>query len=157
VLTGALCAASAVGLWRTAHRPAVATVLIGAAGLGLEGSGVCVTDPVSGYSPGTPDARAGYSGTTAALHDAIAVPIFLGLPAGHGDRRHGTRGGPAGACVRWSSGAALVTAATFAGAGAGFAQHPTFVRLGGLYQRVCVSIAFAWLTTPLLRTRRAAS
>lgn len=152
VVTGALYLAAAAGMWRSPRRSATVTVLIGAAGAGLVGSGVFVTDPVSGYPPGTPDLLPGYSGPTAALHDAFAVPVFLGLPAAalvEAYRSRADRG-----WARYSAATALVMAVTFVGAGAGFAQSPAVVRYGGLFQRACVTAGFGWLTALAVRTLR---
>ncbi len=60
--------------------PRSGAILIGAVGVGLLGSGAFITDPVSGYPPGTPDLLTSYT-TSGALHDAFSVPVFLGLPA----------------------------------------------------------------------------
>ena len=47
---------------------------------GLIGAGAFVTDPISGYPPGTPDIPAGRS-TSGVLHDLLSVPTFIGVPA----------------------------------------------------------------------------
>jgi hypothetical protein len=54
-------------------------LLIGAIGIGLIGAGVFLTDPVSGYPPGTP-ATSDYT-WHGALHDLFSAPTFLGWPA----------------------------------------------------------------------------
>ncbi|MHA6782805.1 DUF998 domain-containing protein [Pseudonocardia saturnea] len=128
-------------------------VLIGAAGVGLVGAGVFVTDPVSGYPPGSPAVQEGHSCTVAALHDAFSVPVFLGLPVAAGvEAWRSRRTDP-----RWagySAATAVAMAVTFVGAGAGFAQHPRVVRFGGLLQRVSIGTGFAWTSAVALRALR---
>jgi hypothetical protein len=128
-------------------------ILLAASGLGLIGSAIFVTDPVSGYPPGTADALE--QPTTAGfLHDVSAVPIFLGLPAAQllyarAFRRAGRRGWPA-----YSAGTAAAMFTGFALASAGFAQTPAFVRVGGLLQRAAVISALGWETALALQALR---
>ena len=94
-VTGMLMLAGALGLSRAAAdtaRPRSGSVFLAAAGIGLLGSAAFVTDPVSGYPPGTPELLTQRT-TPALLHDLFGVPTFLGLP-----RRK--------RCVRLHSGAA---------------------------------------------------
>lgn len=82
-VTGTLVLAAAGGLAR-AGRPAasspVTPALIGVAGAGLTGSAVVTTDSVSGYPPGTPDART-HPSLAGAAHTVVAIVVFTGLPA----------------------------------------------------------------------------
>ena len=97
-VAGALYVIYAVGLWRapkTVVGTRLGTILIGAAAVGLLGAAAFLTDPVSGYPPGTPSAPGDYT-TSGALHDLFSIPTFLGLPAagfvfGHWFRKIGNR------------------------------------------------------------------
>jgi Protein of unknown function (DUF998) len=83
VVAGGLTLAFAVGLWRALRPLGGSTwgpLLVGAHGIGLLGAGIFVTDPVSGYPPGTPDHLAAYGSAHAALHDLFSVGTFVGLP-----------------------------------------------------------------------------
>jgi Protein of unknown function (DUF998) len=155
-VAGTLVLAGAAGLWRAAD-PAVTgragAALIGAAGAGLAGSAAFVTDPVSGYPAGTPDAL-GQPSRTGTIHNLCAIPIFLGLPAaalicGSRSWRSGQRG-----FGLYSAGTAVVMPAAMAVAGAGFGQSPKLVGLGGLFQRVAIITGFAWLTAVFARALR---
>jgi hypothetical protein len=154
---GTLFLAAAAGLAR-ARVPAgsgrAVPALVGAAGAGLIGAAVFVTDPVSGYPPGTPDAPTEPTRTGNA-HSLVAVPVFVGLPAAAlacgwrswrtGQHRFGL----------YSAGTAVTMLTTMALAGAGFGQVPRLVSLGGLFQRVSIVTGFGWLTALCARALRA--
>ena len=84
--TGTLLLAGAAGLYRArlvrrgAGGELGRSALIGAAGAGLLASASFVTDPVSGYPPGTPEAIE-HPSRTGTIHNLSAIPVFLGLPA----------------------------------------------------------------------------
>ena len=156
-VAGALYLGYAVGLWRaprTVVGTRIGTILIGAAAVGLLGAAAFLTDPVSGYPPGTPSAPSDYT-TSGALHDLFSAPTFLGLPAagfvfGHWFRRSGNR--------RWatySTGSAVMMLVFFGLASAAFNQVAVLVSFGGLFQRTTVAIGFAWLTGLAIHTLRA--
>lgn len=155
LVAGALYLAFAVGLLRSRRHgdvaPRVGAVLIGAVAVGLLGAGTFVTDPVSGYPPGTPDALTSYS-TSGALHDAFSVGTFVGLPAAalafarffwrQGNRRW----------AGYSVATALAFLVGFILTSAAFNQAPALVAYGGLCQRTTVVIGFSWLTLLAIRT-----
>ena len=153
---GVVYLAAAVGLHRSTTPLAARStpVLLGAAAVGLIGSGSFVTDPVSGYPPGTPAAADGYT-IPGALHDAFAVPTFLGIPiaalgAGVSAWQAGRR--------RWaltSMTAAGVMLWAFGLASAAFGQQPRLVAYGGFFQRLSVVAGFGWITTLMAQARRA--
>ena len=159
VLTGLLYGAGAVGLAQ-APRQAVGSracpELVAAAALGLIGSGVFVTDPVSGYPPSTSDASVP-PGRAAALHHICGVPIFLGIPvaallsADSFARRRELGWGI------YSAATAAVMATTSILASSAFAQNPKLVASGGLLQRTAICAGFGWLKAISIRTRRARS
>ena len=141
-VVGILTLAFAVGL---VHLPGarhkVGGILVGIWGVGLIGAGAFVTDPVSGYPPGTPPTPAGAT-TSGTLHDLFSVAAFFALGAACFVLAGG-RG------WRWTiysvlSGAAFLGA--FFVASIGFSQTEPFVEVAGLWQRVCVVIGWAWLT-----------
>jgi hypothetical protein len=154
---GALYTAGAVGLARDSRASIgsrVGTLLVGAAGAGLIGSGAFLTDPISGYPPGTPDApaRPTRCGVT---HDLCAMPTFLGLPAAQLVFARAFRHGGHRLWARYSAASAGVMGSSFALASASFGQVPRLVPYGGAFQRLSVSVGFAWLTAFFLRARRA--
>jgi len=134
----------------------VGPFLLGASALGLLGSAAFVTDPVSGYPPGTPDALVDRT-TTGGLHDLSAVPIFLGLPAAQliYARAFHRAGRPGWAA--YSAGSAAVMVGGMVLASAGFAQVPRWVRFGGLFQRVAIASGLGWQTALAVDSRRRAS
>ena len=147
-VTGTLVIAGAAGL-RRAGDPAAGTrvgpALIGAAGASLIGSAAFVTDPVSGYPPGTPDALTQPS-RTGIMHNLTAVPVFLGLPAaaftcGWRSARAGHLG-----FGLYCAATATTMLATTAMASAGFNQSPRLVNLAGLFQRASIVTGCGWLT-----------
>ena len=147
-VTGTLFLAGAAGLGRTAD-PALTSragrVLIGAAGVGLIGSAVFATDPVSGYPPGTPDALTQPT-RTGMLHNLAAVPVFVGLPAAAFIcSRQSIRAGHRG-FGRYCAATATTMLATMALAGPGFNQSPRLVNHAGLLQRASIITGFGWLT-----------
>jgi hypothetical protein len=156
-VTGGLYAAFAAGLPgspEASTRSRVGPIVIGAVAVGLIGSGVFLTDPISGYPPGTPAARPSYGSTAAALHDLSAVPVFLGIPAAgliYSWRFH-RAGHPLWSA--YSAGSALAMLGGFGLASAAFAQTPSLVKYGGLFQRAAVGAGLGWLTALAVRTLR---
>jgi hypothetical protein len=133
IVAGALVVAFAVGtrlgFW--------GSLFIGLVGLGLVGSGIFTTDPVSGYPPGSP-AVSEYT-WHGLVHDLFAIPTFVGWPI---------------ACFvlarrfrPWYSIASGVAfTVMFVLTNAAFAQTPGLVEFGGLFQRLTIIIGFTWLT-----------
>jgi hypothetical membrane protein len=156
VVSGALLAAGAAGLWRDGD-PAVRTctgcALVGLSGVGLLLAGVFTTAPVSGYPPGTPPEPAAYS-TTELLHDVVSMPTFVGLPVAalcfaRAFHRAGRPGWAAG-----SAAAGVVVFVAFLLASAGFTQAPALAAAGGLYQRISIVAGLGWVTAVCLRQLR---
>jgi Protein of unknown function (DUF998) len=161
-VTGTLVLAGAAGLWR-ARDPAdlalstrAGQVLIGAAGAGMIGAAVFVTDPVSGYPPGTPDALSAPS-RTGTVHNLVAVPVFFGLPAAAFicARRPARIRNPGFAL--YSAATATTMLATSLLAGAGFSQSPRLVNRAGWFQRASIVTGFGWLTALSARALKRAS
>ena len=165
MLVGGLYCVAARGLVRSSSRvgePAVVPALVCAAGVGLIGSGVFVTDPVAGFPP---EHAAGAVGATAEvaptrsgqLHNLCAIPIFVGLPAaalvdaGSAVRRreYGWAACCAGTAIGMASACALF--------GAAFGGAPTLVPRGGLFQRISIATGFGWLSALSIRALRPAS
>jgi hypothetical protein len=150
LVAGSLTVAFAIGLaTRQGVRRKLGAILVGVWGVGLVGAGLFVTDPVSGYPPGTPPLPEDMS-TAGALHDLFSVPAFLALSA---------------ACFvlawgegwRWAvysvlSGIAVFVA--FAVSGAGFSQTESVVDVAGLWQRISVVTGWTWLVVLAVRAQR---
>jgi hypothetical protein len=147
---GALYLAGAVGLLRTGRRGVSVPVLVGAAAVGLLGAAAFPTDPISGYPPGTA-AIADPRTTTGRLHDLFGIPVFLGIPAAaFVEARRARRAGHTGwAFASAGSGASMLAFLVLASAG--FAQKPSLVARGGLFQRASIVSGLGWLTALMLR------
>ena len=147
IVTGLLMLAFAIGLRRAFRPPEGSTwgpLLVGVWAIGLLGAGIFVTDPVSGYPPGTPDAvQYSWHG---ALHDLFSLPGFVALSAACFvfARRFAARGERGWAI--YSAVTGVVFAVAFVLASAGFGQAEGLVDLAGLFQRVAVTVGFGWLT-----------
>ncbi len=156
VVTGALYLATAAGLARQPRKvvgSGATPVLLAAAGAGLVGSGVFLTDAIGGLSdaPASGDRQRSREGL---LHDLCAIPIFVGIPvaaaaSGRGFAKQGYSGW---AC--YSRASALGMATTFVLFGAAFVDAPGLVAWGGLFQRVSIAAGFGWLTALSMRARR---
>ncbi|TCO22095.1 uncharacterized protein DUF998 [Kribbella steppae] len=146
LVCGVLTIAFAVGLWRSGIR--TGAVLIGVWGVGLIGAGLFVTDPVSGFPVGTP-ATIDYT-TIGALHDGFSVPAFLALAAAQVVLSRGQG-------WKWLT-YSLLSATTFVVcfllASSGFSQTASLVDVAGLFQRLAVTIGWAWMFALALRIRR---
>ncbi len=150
IITGALLLAFAVGVRRVTHST-WGPLLIGAVGVGLIGAGVFVTDPISGYPPGSPDRLVNYS-TSGTLHQLFSTLVFVGLPAaclvfarrfwGQGER----------AWASYSAATAVAFLVAFLLASVAFSQT-ALVDYGGLFQRISLTAGFVWLTLLALHLR----
>jgi hypothetical membrane protein len=148
LVAGLLMLAFAIGLRRAFRPPEGSTwgpLLVGVWAVGLLGAGLFVTDPVSGYPPGTPDRMSGYS-CHGALHDLFSLFAFvaLGVACFVFGRRFAGRGEHGRAIYSVVSGIVFVVA--FVLSSAGFGQAAGLVDLAGLFQRVAVIVGFGWLT-----------
>jgi hypothetical protein len=157
VVTGVLLLAFAGGVLADGGTGRWVPLLLGLLAVGLVGAGVFVADPISGYPPGTPPQPV--RTTAGALHELFSTPVFTALPAACFvlARRCGVRGRPRWAA--YSAGTGVVFLAAFVLSSLGFAQHPAFVAVGGLWQRLALTVGFAWiaaLAVHLLRRRKAA-
>ncbi|WP_367049485.1 DUF998 domain-containing protein [Streptomyces sp. Je 1-332] len=145
LFTGSLTLIFAVGLWR-AGPSCWGALLVGVWAVGLLGAGAFRTDPVSGYPVGTPDqlqrpTRAGV------LHDLFSLIGFLALAAAC--FVFAISNSPGWALYSIASG--VLFAATMALASAAFSQHQRWVDLGGLIQRVSLTIGLTWQTLLAVR------
>ncbi|MDX1435570.1 MAG: DUF998 domain-containing protein [Anaerolineales bacterium] len=148
LITGMLMLAFAVGV-RGVFRPRGlsrwAAVFLAAAGVGLVGAGLFVTDPMNGYPPGTPLVPTDFT-VPGRLHRAFSALFFGGLPLS------------AFSFARWFSRQGHSTWATYSRASAwGFlaafvVTTVAFLGVGGLddmaglLQRFTLVIGWAWVT-----------
>jgi Protein of unknown function (DUF998) len=146
LVVGLLTIAFAVGLWRSRLR--AGAVLIGVWGVGLLGAGLFVTDPVSGFPVGTPPIS-DYT-TSGALHDGFSLPAFLALAAAMIvlSRGHGFK------WLLYSLLSATAYLVCFGLASAGFNQAASLADVAGLFQRLTVTIGWAWTVVLALRVLR---
>lgn len=153
IVAGLLYVAGAVGLAGGSKRAVgsrATPAFVAAAGIGLIGSGLYVTDPVSGYPIGS-SAQSTTPSRTGQMHNACAVPIFVGIPlaaavAARSFRRSGDR-----PWTRYSVGTSVAMAATTVLFGAAFGQNDHLVARGGLIQRASIATGFGWLTAVSIR------
>jgi Protein of unknown function (DUF998) len=149
LLAGSLTLAFAVGL-RRALRPLGGStwgpLLVAAHGIGLLGAGIFITDPVSGYPPGTPDHLPGYGSASAALHDLFSIGTFVGLPLACLvlARRFAAWDRRGWAAYSTATGIAFAVGTVLTGLA--FNQAEPLVELGGLLQRTTVTLGWTWLT-----------
>jgi Protein of unknown function (DUF998) len=158
IVTGLLMLAYAVGLRRALRPGPGATwgpLLVALCAIGLIGAGVFVTDPLSGYPPGTSD-RLEYT-TRGALHDVFSLPVFTALPAACFvfTRRFVTRGERGWALYSAVTGVVFIVA--FLLAGTGFDQAEGLVDVAGLFQRIALTAGLGWLALLALHIRGAGS
>jgi hypothetical membrane protein len=153
LVAGALLVAGAAGLWLD-DDPAVRTrpgvVLVALAGAGLMLSGVFTTAPVSGYPPGTPPEPVAYT-IEQALHDLVAIPIFLGLPLATWAFAWALLGAGHRVWAASSATAGLAMLVLFMLSGMGFSQDPALRADAGLYQRLSIAVGLGWVTAVSLR------
>jgi hypothetical protein len=144
LVTGSLVAAFAVGV-RRCEGTLWGPLLIGLIGVGLIGAGIYAADPMSGYPPATPALPE--RTIQGKLHDAFSALVFLGLPVGC--FVFARRGGRTWAVYSIVTGIAFLVG--FVLTSMGFAQHPTFMPVGGLLQRLTLVIGFTWIAVLALR------
>ncbi|MDP9867657.1 MULTISPECIES: DUF998 domain-containing protein [Streptosporangium] len=164
IVTGLLTLAFAAGLRRVlrgAEGPARGSVwgpaLIGVWAVQLIGAGIFTTDPVSGYPPGTPDRLVEYGSAHAAVHDLIALPGFAALAAACVVFALRSAARRERAWAIYSAASAVAFVGAFILATVAFEQAAGLVELGGLFQRVAVTVGLGWLTLLAVRARRAHS
>ncbi|MGW1501291.1 DUF998 domain-containing protein [Streptomyces mirabilis] len=145
LVVGLLSLIFAVGLWHVgpSHWGAL---LIGTWAVGLLGAGAFRTDPVSGYPPGTPDQLQHHT-RAGALHDMLSLIGFLALTVAC--FVFALSSSPGWAIYSIASGVLFAT--TMALSSAAFSQHQRWVDLGGLIQRVSITIGWTWQTLLAVR------
>lgn len=129
-------------------------IFIGAAAVLLIATGLVVTDPFSGYPPGTPGHPLTYS-VHGIVHSACSTCAFVSLAA---------------ACIVFARLFLHRNERTWAiyslASAAGFlyffmlevvaiSQYAGFVEFGGLFQRIAIVISLSWLTLLALKILRA--
>jgi hypothetical protein len=149
IITGLLTLAFAVGLRRGLRplgRSTWGPLLVAAYAIGLIGAGIFVTDPVSGYPPGTPDFSDTYTSLHAALHDLFSVPVFVALPAACAVLAWRFAGWSRRGWAIYSAVTAVGLVVAFVLTTIGFGQAAGLVELGGLFQRITLTLGSVWLT-----------
>ncbi|WP_082965981.1 DUF998 domain-containing protein [Mycobacterium kubicae] len=157
ILTGVLYSGAAVALGRSDRRrigPRAVPVLGAAAGIGLIGSGVFVTDYVGDPRSEGPDptrrnsADAAAPGRTRAgqIHDLCGIPVFAGIPlAGLASAATAVRSGDS----RWacySAASSMVMTGSLVVFGAAIKGRPGLRGKSGVFQRIAIAIGLGWLS-----------
>ncbi|WP_327706939.1 DUF998 domain-containing protein [Streptomyces decoyicus] len=137
---GLLSLIFSVGLWNVGPSRCGA-LLMGTWAAGLLGAGAFQTDPVSGYPPGTPD-RLQHHTRAGALHDLFSLIGFLALTVACFVFAPSSSPG----WVIYSIASGVFFATTMALASAAFSQHQRWVDIGGLIQRISLTIGWTWQT-----------
>lgn len=148
IVAGLFTLAFALGLRRVLRPHKGATwgpLLIAVWAVGLLGAGIFVTDPVSGYPPGTPN-QLEQPSMHGALHDLFSIPGFIALLAACLVLAHRFAAQAEHGWAIYSAATGAVFAASFVLASAAFSQTEPFVDLGGLFQRITAAVGFGWLT-----------
>lgn len=162
ILTGVLYSCAARGLSRCSPRAlysGAVPALVAAAGIGLIGSGVFVTDPMGGFplvvgsEDGSDDAALTDAARTreGTLHNVCAIPIFAGIPVAElasaivAARRRDY------IWATYSAGSSVMMVGSFVLMGRSFGGVPRFAGKGGLFQRTSIASGFGWLTALSLR------
>lgn len=147
VVTGLLILALALGL-RRALRAGAGSVwgplLIALTGIGLIGAGFFTTDPLFGYPPSGPLVLTQFT-THGHLHDFFSSFVFLGLPIACFVLTRGFAVREKPGWVIYSALSGIGILVMFVLAAVGFNQTPGFVNLGGVYQRLSISIGWIWM------------
>jgi Protein of unknown function (DUF998) len=166
ILAGILWCAAARGLAQAPRRvvgPPIIPALVGAAGVGLVGSGLFVTDPVGGFPP--PNAPAAEARNDEApdpprtwegkLHNLSVIPIFAGIPVA------GLAAAVAAARARdyrwagYSASSSVAIVGSFVLFGAAFGGKDNLSRSAGIFQRLSIAAGVGWVTALSCRTLRA--
>jgi hypothetical membrane protein len=148
ILAGLLMLAFAVGLWLALRPQRGSTwgpLLVALWGIGLLGAGIFLTDPVSGYPPGTPDLLLNPT-SHGALHDQVSLLGFVALTAACFvfSYRFAARGERGWALYSVITGILFPIGIVLASAA--FSQNENLVAFGGLIQRSTVTLGWTWLT-----------
>jgi hypothetical protein len=163
ILTGTLYCIAAHGLARCPKRtaPRVVPALIFAAGVGLIGSGLFVTDPVAGFPPSSrgpngagddPSIAPTREGT---MHNLCAIPIFAGIPVAALTCAVSAARTQQYRWALYSASSAVAMTGAFALVGAAFGGAPRVAGRGGLWQRISIMTGFGWLSATSLRASSA--
>jgi len=128
--------------------------LMGGAAVILVVAGLFVTDPVSGYPPGSP-ARPVALTVRGTVHAACALLGFVILVAAmlvfaRAFARRRERG-----WTVYSLASALLTTAAFVLTTQGISQKPGWVAFGGLFERIAFIVGLGWVTAIAWRSFRA--
>lgn len=165
VVAGVLYGCAARGLARCPRRevgPGVVPVLVAGVGVGLVGSGVFVTDPVTSFPPEVPGEDAsGDHGTTRTaptregrLHNLFAIPIFAGIPVAAAASALSAMRQRDYRWAWYSVGSILGMASSFVLFGAAFGDGSPLAGKGGMFQRLSIASGFGWLSALSLRAVR---
>ena len=120
-------------------------LLIRLVGIGLIGAGIFVTDPIFGYPPDKPLVLRQFT-FHGHLHDGFSMLVFICLPwACFAFRKYFiTKDKKLWANYSVISGYAMIT--TFIITSLGFKQLSGFVNYAGLFQRLCITLGWTWIT-----------
>jgi hypothetical protein len=156
VLAGLLMLAFAIGLWiilRPQRGSTWGPLLVAIWGGGLLCAGIFLTDPVSGYPPGSPNIPLNPT-AQGALHDQISLLGFLALTITCFVFRYyfATRGERGWAMYSALTGILFPLGIVLSSMA--FSQNTSLVAFGGLIQRVTITLGWTWLTLLAIHVRK---
>jgi hypothetical protein len=157
VVVGVLLLAFTRGLGRATSGLATArwgARLMSAAAVILVIAGLFVTDPVSGYPPGTPALPAALT-VPGTVHAACALLGFVILVTAMFVFARAFARRRERAWTVYSLASALVTTAAFVLTTQAISQKPRWVAFGGLFERVAFIAGMGWVTAIAWRSFRA--
>lgn len=148
IFTGILLVIFSFGLKQVCNSDKVkfrGPLLIRLVGIGLIGAGIFVTDPIFGYPSDKPIVLRQFT-FHGHLHDGFSMFVFICLPwACFVFRKYFISKDKKGwANYSAFTGYAMIIA--FIIASMGFKQLSGFVNYAGLFQRLCVTIGWTWMT-----------
>lgn len=148
IFTGILLVIFSFGLKQVCNSDKVKSrgpLLIRLVGIGLIGAGVFVTDPIFGYPSDKPLVLRQFT-FHGHLHDGFSMLVFICLPwACFAFREYFITQDKKG-WANYSTYTGYAMIVTFIITSMGFKQLSGFVNYAGLFQRVCISIGWTWVT-----------
>jgi hypothetical protein len=148
LITGLLMLAFAIGVRKALRDQGLSkwtSIFLAAAGLGLVGAGLFVTDPMNGYPPGTPLLPTEFT-ISGRLHRIFSALVFLGIPlAGFSSARWFASQGKS-AWATYSRASAWGFLSSFVVTTIAFLGIRGLNQIAGLLQRLTLIIGWAWVT-----------
>lgn len=148
IFTGALLISFSFGLKQVCNsnnEKFRGPLLIRLVGIGLIGAGIFVTDPIFGYPSDKPLVLRQFT-FHGHLHDGFSMFVFICLPWACFVFRKYFISKDKKALANYSALTGYAMIVAFIITSMGFKQISGFVNYAGLFQRLCISIGWTWMT-----------